>query len=87
MARPRAGEPKNKEVLVRLTRGEYEVLTAVAHLEQITVNALVRRLVEREVARMAADPQVVADIKNRSAYQAKKGGTVLPMSDARPSDG
>lgn len=79
MARPKSKNPKANQIQVRVTDEELDVLIALAHLEGITPNALVRRLVESEVHRMENDPAVVADRENRRRYQAQKDGGVVPI--------
>jgi len=86
MARPSSANPKDRQILARVTAAEYEVLDAVAHLERSTVNALVRRLVEAEVRRMENDPNVIADVENRADYERRREGSVhqlRPRSTSR----
>lgn len=88
MPRPRSKNPKINQILVRVTDEEQDILVAVAHLEGVTVNALVRRLVEAEVRRMEQDPAVVADRRNRSEYRSKKDQGVVPLlpKDSRANE-
>ncbi len=79
MPRSKRETPKDAQVLVRLTQADHDVLSAVAHLEGVTVNALVRMLVEAEVARAGADEHVRADIENRQRYRSKRGGEIAPI--------
>jgi hypothetical protein len=70
MPRPRATEPRDQQVLVRLTARELGVLEAVAHLERTKPNLYVREILVEHLVAMVRNPRVQADLANRAAYDA-----------------
>lgn len=68
MPRPRAQEPRDKQLLLRLTARQYEVLESVAHLERTTANAYAHQALVEHLAGVVRSPRVQADLKNRAAY-------------------
>jgi hypothetical protein len=68
--------PKTEQVLTRLTPREMEILTSVAHLEDVTVSEIVRRLVATEASRRESDPHVQADLENVRSYRDRGGNLV-----------
>lgn len=70
MPRPKAEERRDRQVLLRLTARQYEVLDAVAHLTRQTPNAYAHQVLIDHLAGMAHDQHVIADIANRAAFDA-----------------
>lgn len=68
MPRPKASEPRDQQVMLRLTKREVEVLEAVAHLERSRPNTYVHQLIVQHLASMTNNPRVQADLANRAAY-------------------
>jgi len=70
MPRPKATEPRDQQLLLRLTARQYEMLESVAHLERSTTNAYVHQLLVGHLTTMANNRRVKADVANRAAYDA-----------------
>lgn len=64
-----SGERKSESILTRVTPSENDVLRAMAHLDGLTVNEFVRRLIASEIERRSSDPFVAADVANRQRYR------------------
>jgi len=75
MPRPRKEEPRNEQLLLRLTTRQLEVLESVAHLERLSPNTYAHQLLVVHLAAMAKHPRVQADLANRAAYDAEAAGT------------
>ncbi len=70
MPRPRKEEPRDQQLLLRLTTRQLEVLESVAHLERVSPNTYAHQLLVDHLAAMAQHPRVQADLANRAAYDA-----------------
>jgi hypothetical protein len=68
MPRQKATEPRDQQLLLRLTARQLEVLESVAHLDRSRPNAYVHQLLVQHLASMMNNPRVQADLANRSAY-------------------
>lgn len=81
MPRPRSSDPRNKQLLLRLTDRQMEVLESVAHLERTTANAYAHRVLVQHLAAMSKNKRVRADLDNRAAYD-EDGGVTTPLRQA-----
>lgn len=79
--------PRNRQILIRLSGDELDVLESVAHLEDSTANGYVRRIVLAELARRLSDPHVKIDIENRRSYRAARDSSVTSITAARKGRG
>jgi hypothetical protein len=70
MPRPKADEPRNQQLLLRLTVRQFEVLESVAHLERTKPSAYAHQILVEHLAAMTKNPRVQADLANRAAYDA-----------------
>lgn len=71
MPRPRATEPRDEQLLIRITARQLRVLQSVAHLEKAkSPNAYAHRLLVDHLESMEKNQRVQADLKNRDAYDA-----------------
>lgn len=70
MPRPKATEPRDQQLLLRLTERQQEVLESVAHLERAKPNSYAHQILVTHLAAMAKNPRVQADLANRTAYAA-----------------
>lgn len=70
MPRPKAVEPRDQQLLLRLTERQHEVLESVAHLERAKPNSYAHQILVAHLAAMAKNPRVQADLANRAAYAA-----------------
>jgi len=75
MPRPKAIEPRDHQLLLRLTAQQLELLESVAHLERSTPNAYAHQLLVEHLAAMTANPRVQADLANRAGYAAETATT------------
>lgn len=82
MPRPRADEPRDKPLLIRLTARQLEVLQSVAHLARTTPNAYLHQLLVEHLATMVNNPHVKADLANRAAFDAS-AATTTPLRGRR----
>lgn len=88
MPRPKASEPRDRQLLLRLTARQLEVLEAVAHLERTTPNAYAHEVLVEHLAAMATNHRVQADLSNRAAYATDAAtATRLTPKGARTSRG
>lgn len=70
MPRPKAPEPRDQQLLLRLTERQREVLESVAHLENATPNSYSHQVLVEHLSAMVKNPRVQADLANRVAYAA-----------------
>ncbi len=84
MPRPRAAEPREEQLLLRLTARQLELLESVAHLERSRPNAYAHQVLIDHLAAMVKNPRVQADLANRAAYDGD-AATATPLRD-RASD-
>jgi hypothetical protein len=69
MPRQRATEPRDEQLLIRITARQLRVLQSVAHLESAkSPNAYAHRLLVDHLESMEKNRRVQADLKNRDAY-------------------
>jgi hypothetical protein len=79
----RTDDPRTRQLLLRFTDREWDLLVALAHLESVTPNALAYEIVCRRLKRAATDRAVSRDIENRRAYRDRKSGQIIPMRDRK----
>lgn len=70
MPRPKADEPRDQQLLLRLTSRQLEVLKSGAHLERTKPNTYAHMILVEHPAAMTKNPRVQADLANRAAYDA-----------------
>lgn len=70
MPRPRTQEPRDQQLLLRLTARQLKVLESVAHLERTKPNAYAHQVLVEHLASMANNTRVQADLTNRASYDA-----------------
>jgi hypothetical protein len=85
MPRPKAAEPRDQPLLLRLTARQLEVLQSVAHLERTRPNTYVHQLLVQHLASMVKNPRVQADLANRAAYDGDSTAATR-MRDRRATD-
>ncbi len=68
MPKPKAQEPREHQLLIRLTARQQAVLESVAHLERATPNQYAHQVLVDHLANMTSNPRVLADLENRAAY-------------------
>ncbi len=71
MPRRPSGQPRDQQLLVRLSASDHDVLRSIAHLEGITPSAYAHRLLAGHLERLSSHPRVAADLANRRAYAAE----------------
>lgn len=79
MPRPKSEDPRDLQLLVRLTKSEKRVLVAAATLDQITVNTYVRNVIVRNIQRLIDDPLVRRQLGLFDEQAARRGGKVVPI--------
>ena len=85
MPRPMADEPRNEQLLLRLTSRQLVVLEAVAHLERTKPNTYAYTVLVEHLDAMTKNPRVQADLANRSAYDADGIGAT-PLRERMETD-
>lgn len=75
MPRPKADEPRERQLLIRLTARQLEVLESVAHLERTSPNKYAHQVLVDHLAQMLKNPRVQTDLANREAYGADLAAT------------
>lgn len=78
MPRPKADEPRDHPLLIRLTARQVEVLQSVAHLARTTPNSYLHQLLVEHLATMVNNSHVKADLENRAAFDAE-AATATPL--------
>lgn len=86
MPRKVAGEPRNQQLLIRVTADELEVLESAAHLNRQTPASYSYALIQRHVASVRSDPFIARDLQNRHAFaDSLASAVVLPVRSHQPS--
>lgn len=85
MPRPRASEPRDQQLLLRLTSRQLDVLVTVGHLERSTPNTYAHRILVEHLAAMEKNPRVQADLANRAAYESD-AASATPLGGRVGSD-
>lgn len=76
-------EARSKQMLLRLTDEEHEVLAAAAYLEGTTPTELAREQVAAYVVQRAASDRVRRVIRERQEHEAEKDGKLRAIANAR----
>lgn len=79
-----ADEPRDRQLLIRLTGRQLEVLESVAHLARTKPNTYVHQLLVEHLAGMLKNSHVRADLENRAAFDAAQS-TTTPMRGRKES--
>jgi len=80
MPRPRSPNPRNHQLLIRLTSDQWDLLVALAHLSEArSPNDFAYSLLTRRLDQAADDPLVQADIANRQAFAARATTEVVQL--------
>ena len=90
MPRRPTGEPRDQQLLVRLSASDHDVLRAIAHLEGVTPSAYAHQLLAGHLERLRHHPRVALDLENRRAYAAESAGVIPlggPASSLSRADG
>jgi hypothetical protein len=85
MPRPRVSEPRDQQLLLRLTARQLEVLESVAHLERTKPNTYAHQVLVEHLASMAQNPRVQADLENRAAYDADAAAATPLRERSKPA--
>jgi uncharacterized protein (DUF1778 family) len=80
MPRRKSDDPRDVQLLVRLTRSDKRVLVAAAALDQITVNTYVHNVIGRAIQHLKDDPLVARQLDLFDERAARKGGKVVPIA-------
>jgi hypothetical protein len=70
MPRRRSDGPRVRQLLIRITARQLEVLESVAHLSRQTPNAYAHQLLIEHLSALSKDQFVKADLDNRAAFDA-----------------
>jgi hypothetical protein len=81
MPRQRSNEPRIRQLLLRLTPRQMEVLESVAHLERATPNTYAHQLLVEHLAAMAKNRRVQTDLQNRTSYD-RDAAVATPIRQA-----
>lgn len=82
MPRPKSTEPRDQQLLLRVTTRQMDVLEAIAHLEHTTPNSYAHQVLVEHLAKVVKNPRVQADLNNRAAYAAETA-TTTPIRGRR----
>lgn len=86
MARKAANEPRDQQLLIRVTTDELEVLESAAHLNHQTPASYVYALVKTHISSLRSDPFIARDLQNRHAFADSLAPTIsLPTRSPEPS--
>jgi hypothetical protein len=76
-------DSQKKQVNFRVTADEWDILRAIANVDETTVPAAAYQIVQRGLAQAAKDKHVRADIANRASARARGDQVVVPMDRSR----
>jgi hypothetical protein len=80
------GEPRDQQLLIRVTADELEVLESAAHLNRQTPASYSYALIQSHVASLRSNPFIARDLQNRHAFAESLASTiVLPVRSHEPS--
>jgi len=79
MPRRKSNEPRDQQLLVRLTRSDKRVLVAAAALDQVTVNVYIHNVIVRAIQHLNDDPLVRRQLDLFDEQAARRGGNVVPI--------
>jgi len=80
--KPKADEPRDQQLLIRLTARQQEVLESVAHLEHTTPNRYAHQTLVDHLGRLMRNRRVRADLQNRAAYDSDAASTTRLNPDS-----
>lgn len=81
--RPKSNNPRDQQLLVRVTTVERRVLVAAAALEQVTVNTFVRGLVVAALHHLEDDPLIKRQLALLEEHAARRGNPVVPIGQSK----
>jgi hypothetical protein len=87
VARSKSDNPRDQQLLLRLTKAEMRVLSAVAALNQVTANTYAHDLLSRRLERLGADPLDQRQITLFDEYGARQSATVVTIGDSERTSG
>lgn len=76
MPRKVVGEPRNQQLLIRVTADELEVLESAAHLNRQTPASYSYALVQSHVASLRSNPFIARDLQNRHSFAESLASTI-----------
>jgi uncharacterized protein (DUF1778 family) len=79
MPRRKSDDPRDLQLLVRLTRSDKRVLVAAAALDQVTVNVYIHNVIVRAIQHLRDDPLVSRQLDLFDEQAARRGGNVVPI--------
>ena len=74
-----ASAPKKTQVNFRVTEEEWDVLRAIANVNETTVPNAAYAIVQAAISQAAKDKLVQADRANRAAARNRRSGDVVPL--------
>jgi hypothetical protein len=84
--RKAVGDPRNQQLLIRVTADELEVLESAAHLNHQTPASYSYALIRSHIASLRSDPFVARDLQNRRSFaDSLASAIVLPARSSEPS--
>lgn len=83
-----AGDAASRQVLVRLTDAQFEVLSALAYLRGVTSTEIARGEVASLLDRAKSDDRIQRLIRERREFEAEEAGQLrtLPTAAERTTD-
>lgn len=78
-----APDPKTKQVNFRVTDDEWDVLRAIANVDETTVPNAAYEIVQAAIGLAAKDKLVQADRRNRAAARNRQSAEVVPLRGNR----
>jgi hypothetical protein len=75
VGRPSLAEPRDRQLLIRLTANQMDVLEAQAYLERVTPSACAHRQLAAWLDRIADDPSNGRVVIERNSYGARQAET------------
>ena len=86
MPRANSNDPRDQQLLVRLTAEEKRLLLVVAALEQMTPNAYVHEVLRGSLDRLRDDPLVKRQLDLWEEHAARRLGKVVALEARGASD-
>ncbi len=87
MPRRPAAKLRDRQLLLRLTSGELDLLQSIAHLDRKKPNGYAYDVLVTHLEGLRSNPRVQADMENRAAYGADRASStpIRRSSDERPA--
>ncbi|HEX3424740.1 MAG TPA: hypothetical protein VHT30_01320 [Acidimicrobiales bacterium] len=82
MPRPKSENPKDSQLLVRITAADLRVLDAAAAVRRVTTAGYARGVLSRDIAVLKSDPLILRQLQIFEEFEARNSGSVTPIEES-----